>query len=225
MERTGIAVEARTETGKGIARRLRRAGKVPAVIYGAGVDQPRSVAVVARDIVAILNRPDSMNRPIDLVAGEERTPVVIKDYQVHPISRAVLHLDFLALKDDVETEVEVPIQTTGRSLGEELGARLFIVRREIKVRCLPGKIPGSLVADISEMDIGDVLYVDELDYPEGVQPIYKARYPVIVIQKAKAIEEDVVDEEAEEGLEEGEGAEGDEEEKKEGAEEAPEKKQ
>ena len=221
MERTGIAIEARSETGKGISRRLRRAGKIPAVIYGAGVDQPRSIAVGSRDLVAILNKPDCMNREIDLVAGEERTAVVIKDYQIHPISRAVLHCDFLALKADVPVEVEVPVQTAGRSLGEEVGARLFLVRREIRVRCLPGQIPEALTADVSEMDIGDVLYVDELPYPEGVSPQYKARYPVIVIQKAKVIEEVVADVDEEEL--EGEEAEGEEGEQKEGAEEVTEK--
>ncbi len=221
MEPTGIAIEARSETGKGIGRRLRRAGKIPAVIYGAGVDQPRSISVGIRDLVAILNKPDCMNRRFDLVSGDERTSVVIKDYQYHPISRAVLHCDFVALKDDVEVDVEVPIQTTGRSLGEEAGARLFLVRREIKVRCLPGQIPEVLTADIGEMDIGDVLYVDQVPYPEGVRPVYKARYPVIVVQKAKVIEE-VVEETDEEALEGEEGAPEDGE-KKEGAEEATEK--
>lgn len=219
MERTEIAFEARSETGKGIGRRLRRAGKIPAVIYGPGVEQPRSVAVTSRDLVAILNKPDGMNRTIDLLAGDERLPVVIKDYQIDAISRAILHCDFLALKDDVPVEVEVPIRTAGRSLGEELGARLFLVRREIRVRCLPEQIPETIIADVSQMDIGDVLYVDGLPYPEGVRPTYKARYPVIVIQKAKVVEEVVTaeDEEALEG-EEAEGVEGETEEAAEKAE-------
>jgi len=220
MERTEIAFEARSETGKGIGRRLRRAGKIPAVIYGPGVDQPRSVAVTARDLVAILNKPDGMNRTIDLLAGEERLPVVVKDYQIDAISRAILHCDFLALKDDVPVEVEVPVRTTGRSLGEETGARLFLARREIKVRCLPGQIPEILTVDVSQMDIGDVVYVDQVPYPEGVRPTYKARYPVIVVQKAKAVEEEVVSAEDEEGLEgeEAEGVEGETEEATEKAE-------
>jgi len=199
MEPLKIIGEARERTGKGIARSLRREGRVPAIAYGHGIEQPLAVSVPRHEMVLMLRSRTGPNTRFQLVVGEQSYPCIVREYQVHPISRRLTHCDFLVYDEEHSVLAEVPVETTGKSKGEEIGARLFRARPEVKVRCLARLIPECLVIDVSELDTGDVLYVDQVDYPDGVVPVYRTRYPVIVLSAPKA---DVEEEEEEAGEEE-----------------------
>lgn len=203
-----IAIESRTDTGKGVARKLRAKGRIPAVIYGAGIEKNRSITLGSRDIVAVINRPDGLNSILTLKEGDNVVRAFVKEYQVHPISRSIMHCDFMAVADDQPFLVDIPVRTTGKSKGEEAGARRFLAKREITVRTVPANLPSEIVVDISHMDTSEVMYVDEITFPEGVTPVYLTRYPVIVIQKARAEVEETTT--VAEGEEVAEGAEGEE---------------
>jgi len=201
MERKQLAAETRDRTGKGVARKLRNQGMIPAVAYGRGVEQPFQVSVSRHEVVMILRSRTGKNTQFDLMVGDKAFPSIIKEYQIHPVSRVLTHCDFYVLNPELPVEVEVPVETEGRSVGEEEGARLFLARREVRVSCLPHLIPDTLLVDVRSMTAGDVMYVDELLFPEGVEPIYKARYPVVVVKKVKIVEEETVEAVGEEGEE------------------------
>jgi len=203
MEKMRIDATLRVDSGKGVARRLRASGEVPAVAYGPRLEKPFSVAVSRHEMVKLLRKPAGSITPFDLVVGEKSYSTIVKDHQVHPVSRILMHCDFLVLDDETSVVVDVPVRTTGRSIGEEAGARLVLARREVAVRCLPAAIPSELVIEVSHLETGDVIYVDGVEFPEGTVPEYTTRYPVVVVKKARAaVEETTTEEEEEEGGEE-----------------------
>jgi large subunit ribosomal protein L25 len=189
MERIQIVAETRVETGKGAGRKLRRSGMIPAVAYGAGYEKPLQISLPSKPTATLVNRRNCKGTVVELVVNGQPYPAMLKEYQVHPIARTLTHLDFILLKVDQPCQAEVPVDTTGKSEGEELGAKLYIARREITVRCLPHLVPEKLVVDVTGMKLNEVRYVDQLGYPEGVAPVYRTRYPVVVVQKLKVVEE------------------------------------
>jgi large subunit ribosomal protein L25 len=208
-----ISAQLRESGGKGAARKLRAAGQVPAVLYGNGVEAT-GLAVSPMDIELLRRQPLGMNTPVTLnvdgLAG--KSLVMIKDVQRHPLTRALLHVDFWHIDVDTPIIVTVKVTTEGRSKGEETGGRVQMLRRAIDVRCKCGDIPESLCVDLSPLDTGSKLYVDELATPDGVEVVFEQRFPVlqISIKGMKAIEEEVEGDEEDEEGEEGEEAEGEE---------------
>jgi len=205
MEHPQLVAETRTSTGKEHGRKLRKAGKIPAVAYGLGVEKPMWLSLPSKETATLVNRRACKATVVDLVVNGQAYPAILKEYQVHPVERTLVHLDFVLVKADQQCRAEVPVETTGRSIGEEAGAKLFIARREVSVRCLPHQVPEKVVIDVTPLNMNDVVYVDQVPYPEGVTPVYKTRYPVLVVQKLKVVEE-VTAKPAEEGAEGAEGA-------------------
>lgn len=206
-----ISAQLRQSGGKGAARKLRAAGRIPAVLYGNGVEAT-GLAVSPMDVELLRRQPLGMNTPITLnvdgLAG--KSLVMVKDVQRHPLSRALLHVDFWHIDVDTPITVTVKVVTKGKSRGEETGGRVQMLRRAVDVRCKCGDIPESLVVDLSPLDTGSKLYVDELATPDGVEVVFEQRFPVLQISAKgmKAVEDEIVgeDEEGEEG-EEAEGKE------------------
>ena len=166
MERPELAVELRTQTGKGVARRLRVGGDVPGVVYGHGCDAT-PVTVNAR----ALSRLVAGNKIISLTGPSELSGklVLVKSAQVDPVSRALLHCDLYAVDPSQKIEVSVPLHFAGKPKGVELGGVLEELLRSIEVRCLPLSIPTGFTIDVGEMEIGDVLHARSLPLPEGVE--------------------------------------------------------
>jgi large subunit ribosomal protein L25 len=133
---------------------------------------------------------------------------MIKELQTHPVSGHLIHIDFYEIDMQRQIRVMVPVVTTGKSVGVEEGGMLNIVRREIEVFCLPGDIPESFQVDISELDIGDSIHLEDLPLGENVEVDSEVNYTVVTVLSPK-VEEIEAAEEEEEELEEGEeGAEG-----------------
>jgi len=150
-----VTAEVRTSRGKNEARRTRRAGNIPAVVYGA-FQQPVSVALDPREINKIIRSNTGFNTIFNLsIAGGETTPVMVVDQQVDPIKGHLLHADLKRIDLSKRIRVAVPVHTTGEPAGVKVqGGLLEVVTRSIEIECLPDEIPESYTVDVSELMIG-----------------------------------------------------------------------
>jgi large subunit ribosomal protein L25 len=172
MQEIELEVALRKEKGKGPARRMRRGGRIPGVLYGRGKDT-YSLSLKPEDLKKILSSGARENTLIALkVMGEGAEKignqvVMLKDLQADPILRTYLHADFYIVAMDEKIEVEIPIRLTGKAEGVKLGGIVEQPRREIRVRCLPSNIPEFIEVDVSSLNIGDSIHVQ--DIPSSAQ--------------------------------------------------------
>lgn len=203
MELIELKANIRTTVGNGPARALRRQGQIPAVLYGPGTETV-SLAVTVKELETLLKKGKSGQVVLNLVIqnGETSTrPVMIKELQVHPLSRSFLHVDFYEISMDRKINVKVQVVTKGKAKGVEGGGILQIIRRELEILCLPFEIPEVIEIDISDLDIGDAIHVGDISLEGNVEFIDDAHFTVVTILSPR-VEEEVVEEEEE--LEEGE---------------------
>jgi large subunit ribosomal protein L25 len=161
----GFVVEAapREERGKHAARRTRRTGQVPAVLYG-GKNEPITMTVNARQVTRILRSESGHNTIFTVqVSGRKDEKAMLKDWQVDPVSGSLLHVDLLRIAMDVRMRVKVPVHTFGEPEGVKLQGGIFeTVTREVEVECLPGDIPEEFKIDVSGLTIGKQLRAGDL---------------------------------------------------------------
>ena len=146
MEQITLSLETRTDTGKGIARRLRKAGKLPGVLYGLGHNV--SVTVDPRPIHDLLLQAGGRNKILNLKGGSEveGRHAIIRDYQIDPVKRNLLHVDLLEIDVTKKIVVTVPINIVGRAIGVADGGVLNMIERQIEIKCLPTQIPNHAAA-------------------------------------------------------------------------------
>lgn len=163
-----IEVNPRPETGKNANRRARAAGKIPAVVYGGGRE---SVAIeVDRKTLLDTMKGHSGETPIFLLKlGDKERHAMIRNMEVDPISRQVIHIDFQRVLMDQKVRVAVPVELVGTAVGVKTeGGMLDFVTREIHVECLPGDIPKHLEVDVTEVHVGQHVEAKDVKLPEGV---------------------------------------------------------
>jgi large subunit ribosomal protein L25 len=187
--------------GKGGARALRRQNLVPAVVYGRGLE-PCAVTVEPKALKKAIATESGWNTLITL-KGEgafSGKVVILKDMQVDAIRRDVQHADFQVIDLKKKVHVLVPVHPVGKSEGEKVGGSLQIIRHELEVFCLPSAIPGAIEVDVTSLNIGDVLHVEDLVLPAGVEVPHEVNFTVITVtgHKAEEGEEGAAEEEAEE---------------------------
>lgn len=188
MEAIALESTIRDGRGKGPARRLRAAGRVPAVVYGHNVEAPIAVSLDPKALDKALANPKEANAlfQVSIDGGSDHT-VMAREIQRHPVSRAILHLDLVAPDLEKQIITEVPFEVTGRSKGVVVGGRLRTPYRAIKLRSKPADIPAIVQVDITEMDIGDTLFVSGLDLPAGVEAVYDRDYVVAKVLKPRGV--------------------------------------
>jgi len=190
MDVRKISADARSEKGKGAAVRLRRTGKVPAVAYGKALPA-QSLAVSPADLKAVLTSQHGRNTVIELdVAGKSKLTVLLRDYQHHPVSRDILHADFVQIALDQPVDVDVPLETTGKPIGVVKGGVLRQVFRRVPVRCLPELIPVKIVFDVTPLDLDGHVPAKELPLPQGVSVRLPPEQTVIAIVTEKQAPEE-----------------------------------
>ena len=194
METVALNVRAREETGKGVARSLRRQAQLPAVFYGRGI-QPVPLAVKAGEVDKLISSAAGENVLIDLNiergGSTQSHRAMIKEIQVDPLQQNILHVDFYAISMDEKISLEVPVTLTGEAVGVSEGGILQQVRRSIEVNCLPDQIPEAFEVDVSNLAIGDSLHVSDLEVPEGVEVLAEERLTLAsVVPPAK--EEEII---------------------------------
>ena len=179
MDQLSLNVESRKEMGKGSCRRIRRAGKLPGVLYGLGAHRP--ITVEPRFIQKTLLEEGGRNKVLNLIGtGLEGKHALIKDYQVDPVSRVLLHVDLLEIDVTKKVEVIIPVNLVGKSIGVAEGGVLNIIARSVELRCLPTAIPKHIDVDVSELAIGMSLHLDDLKLPEGIEKADASSNPTLV---------------------------------------------
>ncbi len=161
-----LKAEYRATTGKNAARRLRMAQRVPGVLYGYNIDGSIPLSVNLGDIKKLLTTIGEETKVIELSLKrdeqEEKHQVLIKEIQVHPYKRKLLHVDFYAISTDVPIEVEVPIALVGEPVGVKKGGIVEQILHTLSIKCVPREIPERIEVDIADMDIGDVIHVKDI---------------------------------------------------------------
>jgi large subunit ribosomal protein L25 len=214
MTTVALKAQSRKETGKGVARSLRRQALIPAVFYGPEV-QPVPLAVQSRKLQTLISTGAGENVLVDLdIENGEATQshrALIKEIQTDPVKGTILHVDFYAISMDKKITLEVPITLTGVPAGATEGGILQQVQRTLEISCLPGQIPEALELDVTNLAIGDSLHVSDLEVPEGIEFLAEERLTIASVVPPTIVEEiepEILEEEEEgEEVEEGEVAE------------------
>ncbi len=186
MANTNLAAEQRSETGKGVARKLRAAGRIPAVVYGHN-RAAESITVDARELERLLGRISAASTVVELGLGSGTARTLIREIQRHPVKRHILHVDFQELVAGEKVTVNVPLVFVGTAIGvREQGGIFEEVMREISITVDPASIPNHVDVDISKLTIGHPLHVRDLQLPAGVTVLDDADATVCSVAGSKA---------------------------------------
>ena len=207
MQQETLRAVGRAASGTRPARRLRREGQVPAVVYGRDLDTV-PIQVNDRDLYTILHTEAGLNALINVeIEGGETILTVARELQRDPVRGDITHLDFIKVSLDVEIEAEVALQLIGTPIGvREDGGLVEAIETTLMIRALPTQVPNAVELDVSELGVGDGLKVADLPTIEGVTYLADEDAPLVTILAPTVVEE-VVEEELLEGVE-GEAIEG-----------------
>jgi large subunit ribosomal protein L25 len=179
---TALKIEGqkRPSNGKSPARRLRAAGKLPAVVYGPGY-AATSVSINPKDVKAVLSQPLGRNTVFTLSIDGVDQLAMVKSFDYHPISRELLSADLYTVSVDRAVEVEVPLVLVGKSKGVAAGGILQQIFRKLPVRCTPDKIPAKLEVDITDVELHHSLAAKALPLPAGVTVMLDANQTIVSV--------------------------------------------
>ena len=203
-EEFDLFAELRDDKGNGASRRLRREGKVPAILYGGG-RPPRNLAFDHNRVLQQLENESFYSSVLNVKVGEKQQAVILKDLQRHPAKRQILHMDLQRILEDEEIRMNVPLhilnEETAPGVKQE-GGKVSRLISDVEVVCLPRNLPEYLEIDIGQLGLNEMLYISDIPLPEGVEiPALaqgeEANQPIVSIH---IIREEVIEEE-EEGLE------------------------
>lgn len=194
MDFAKVNVEVRSGTGKGGSRKVRAAGKVPGVVYGRK-QEPVAVTFDEKELLTSLDKERRRNTVLTLtIAGDggksEEVTAMVREAQVNPLSRRLVHVDFLRVDLEQEVHVTVPLVLTGKAIGTTTGGNLHQSLHVISIAAKPAAIPTKLEADVSALEIGDALHVSDLKLGAGVRALLDPRDAIasVVAPKAEKVE-------------------------------------
>jgi large subunit ribosomal protein L25 len=200
LETIALKAETRKTKGNSPARALRRGGKVPAVLYGPKTE-PAMLSLQAYDLELIMKKGGLGRTVFGLVVdeGAGSRPVMIKEMQRHPLTNAILHVDLYEVSMDRKIRVRVPVIATGKPVGVENGGVLQIIRRELEVYCLPNEIPANVTIDVTNLDIGNAVHVEDIPMPGNVEIPHETNFTVLTVSATRREMEAGAEGEAAEG--------------------------
>ena len=205
---TQIDATMRSRVGKGSARAARRAGRVPAVIYG-DKKAPLTIEMEERVVRKVIHEPGIFGRLLNINIDGKNTTVLTRDIQMHPVTDEPLHMDMLRVGATSTVAVAVPVEFIKheKSPGLKIGGVLNVVRHEVELNCPAGDIPEKITVDLDGVKIGDSIHISAIELPEGATPTITDRdFTVATLQSPGGGVKN--EDEAAEGGEEGEAAEG-----------------
>jgi large subunit ribosomal protein L25 len=206
-----INAEKREEYGKNVARRIRREGRIPAVLYGAKTEA-LPLTLDKAEIIQILKSDSGENTLFNVKVGTDNLTAMIKDMQTDPVRDVILHLDLIHVAMDKEIKISVRVEIVGEAVGvKNEGGFVDMMSRELEVECLPSDIPEQIEVDITELHMHQSLKMGDIVLPPGIKLVSDPD-TVIVVIASPAKEEEKIEEE-EEGLEAAEDEEAEKEEK------------
>lgn len=190
-----LTAEPRSDTGKGASRRLRRTGKVPAIMYGGGKD-PESLTLSHNEIIRNLEHEAFYSHILTIKVGGSETQAILRDLQRHPSKPSILHMDLQRVSATEKLKTHAPLHFIGEDIapGVKAGGLVSHDLTEALIECLPKDLPEFIEVDISGMEIGDALHLSDLKVPEGVTLLDLARgeghdLAVVAIHVKRVVEE------------------------------------
>jgi large subunit ribosomal protein L25 len=191
-----LVAEFRDDQGKGASRRLRRDGKVPAILYGGHADA-RPLSLSHQKLLIMLDNERFYSTILSLKVGEETQPAILKDVQRHPFRNAVLHIDFQRVSDSEKIRISVPLHFKGEAIAPGVKSQGGIVshmRTQVEVTCLPKELPEFIEVDLSGLSLNESIHLSQLKIADGVQLVELAREDaaVVAIHSPRAEEPEAV---------------------------------
>ncbi len=183
---TTLETKSRVGAGKGPARRTRAEGLVPACVYGKHLEKPISIAINGKALRAAINTPKKLNTVIGLKIDGKDYAVLVKDYQLDPVSKELLHADFIDVRENEQVKVNLPVVLTGKSVGVAEGGILSQMRRELEVWALPGAIPLNIEVDVTPMKIATALHINDVKLPAGITVKTHVNFTIAVVTAPEA---------------------------------------
>ena len=194
MASATLGAEMRTDSGKGVARKLRAAGRVPGVIYG-HAREPQSLSLVARDLDKLLSQIAVSSTVVELSLGGATTKTLIREIQRHPFKKVVLHIDFQELVAGEKVTVNVPLVYVGIPEGVRLsGALLEQIMHSVEVLADPAHIPNHIDVDVTHLAMGHSLHVRDLKLADGIEVLSDEDATMCAVIAPRAVVEAVVEE-------------------------------
>ena len=197
MEQRVLAIEVRDKVGKGVCRRLRNNGLVPAVVYGKGID-PVPVSVGKKELCTAISGEGGLNHLLTLQGGGslDGNVVIVADLTRDCLKGDPVHVDLHRVSMEEKIKVKVPVSLQGTARGVKEGGLLDFLMHSIELECLPGEIPEHIEVDIANLGIGATLHISDLQLPAGLKVLEEPKATIVNIL-GKAKEAEVVAEEAE----------------------------
>ena len=195
-----LDIMGRDKTGKEIAKKIRRDGYIPAVLYGH--KGTKALSVKAFDFISLFEEIGEHSIITLNIDGKEKAEVIVRDFQLHPVNKNIMHVDFFEIEKGKMLKTEIPIKILGESVGVKKGGILEVFAREFEIECLPKDIPDFIPVDIDDLDVGDSLHISDLVVDEKISLLANPEQVVITIGTPSVIK--APEEEVEEELEEGE---------------------
>lgn len=190
MEQRVLSIEIREKVGKGVCRRLRSKGLIPAVVYGKGIDSV-AVSVDRKELMTAVAGEGGLNRLLTLKGGGslDGNLVIVADLTRECLKGEPVHADLHRIKMEEKLKVNVPLSLTGTARGVKEGGLLDIHMHSIEVECLPGEIPGHIEVDITNLGLGASLHVSDLQVPAGLKIMDESKATIVtVLGKGKEAE-------------------------------------
>ena len=187
MSTVTMNASVRTNTGKGVARKIRATGLVPAVVYRAG-KKASLIKINPKTLTVLFEKTQNPNTLVRLeIDGGREATCLVKEVQRHPVSGVIRHVDFYEVSETEDIVVSVPVATVGKAVGTTLGGALRIIRRELDVRCKPQDIPETIEVDVTELNIGKFIKVNEIQNPNGVEILFDSKgvFNVVTVIKRR----------------------------------------
>jgi len=200
---TTISASERERVGKGSARAARRAGLVPAVIYGDKKD-PVGITMESREVTKIVHQPGIFGRLLDIDVAGTKSTVLTRDIQFHPVSDKIMHMDFLRVSQRATVAVAVAVEfiNEDKCPGIKVGGVLNVVRYEVELNCPATAIPEKITIDLEGVKIGDSIHISAIPLPDGVTPTITDRDFTVATLASPGGGVKNEDEETDEGAEE-----------------------
>jgi len=198
MQIFDLPVESRDKLGSAHARRYRRAGRVPCILYGRGQENV-SLVTPSSSVEELLKRHASLVR---LTLGEQSQTALVRAVEWDTFGERVAHMDFVRVEMEDEVKVSIPVHVKGDPKGAHEGGSLQLIQPDLEVYCRVDSIPEEIAIDVSDLEIGQGIHVDEVPYPDRVRPARKGRELVVqMLAPKKVVEEEPVVEEGAPGAE------------------------
>lgn len=194
---TVLKAKPRQAKGGNQAGRLRAQGLLPAIFYGPGLDAAQSLCLDYQEFKMALTTSEG-NRTLYTLEVEGQAPqaALLKDYQVDPLSRKVIHADFYRVDPERPVTVKVPVVLTGKPAGVEKGGQLQLGTREVNVTALPAQAPAEVEVDVSSLTLGQALHLSQVKVPEGMKLAFTTDLPVAMVVIPKGLKAEAEAEEA-----------------------------